>query len=169
MMPSHVLYEIPTATWPIRLLMGVVCALFVTGIFGWWLPRAVPKLLTLPRASASQTVVNWVLAWAPVVIGFGPLVVLISLIRNPIAYVTDTGVMQESVFSNTPVSFTWGEIARVNCRVGRNGVPVSIAVVGTDGQMIGFGNTGGVDFASMHELFENQLGPHVVRPCTRSR
>src|SRR5277367_55984 len=91
MMPSHVLYEIPTATWPIRLLMGVVCALFVTGIFGWWLPRAVPKLLTLPRASASQTVVNWVLAWAPVVIGFGPLVVLISLIRNPIAYVTDTG------------------------------------------------------------------------------
>lgn len=44
----------------------------------------------------------------------------------------------------------------------------TISLVGIDGRQIGFGNTGGVDFESMYELFANQLGPRVVRRCSAS-
>jgi hypothetical protein len=109
-----------------------------------------------------------VVAVIPVAIGFGPLTVLFALIRNPVAYVTDTGVMQERVFHRTPVSLTWGEIAHVYCRLGRDGRVTTISLVATDGRQIGFGSTGGVDFESMYELFANQLGPRVVRRCSAS-
>jgi hypothetical protein len=64
------------------------------------------------------------------------------------------------------VSLTWGEIAQVYCRLGRSGGANAISLVATDGRRIAFGNTGGVDFESMHELFENQLSPKVVRRCS---
>ena len=123
MMPSHVLYQVPMATWPVRLIMSRVCLCFVVAIFGWWLPRAIPWLRTLPRTSRAQTVAIVAVAVIPVAIGFGPLGVLIGLIINPMAYVTDTGLMKESVFSQTPVSLTWREIAHVNCRLRRDGTP----------------------------------------------
>jgi hypothetical protein len=166
-MPSHVLYQVPMATWPVRLLMGAVCLLFVVGIFGWWLPRAIRLLRNLPGMSASQAGASVAVAVIPVAIGFGPLLVLIALIRNPMAYVTDAGVTQESVFHQRPVSIAWQEIDHVYCRLGRDQGVTLIRVIARDGRQIEFGNTGGVDFASMHELFQNQLGPLVVHRCER--
>jgi hypothetical protein len=166
-MPVHVLYEVPMATWPVRLLMIAVCGVFVLAIYGWWLPRVLRVLRNLPAMGGGQAVTTVIVAVLPVVIGVGPLLVLIALLRNPIAYVTDTGVMQESVFSNSPVVFSWSQIEHVYCRMGSNGVVTSINVVAHDGRKIGFGNTGDVDFASMHELFQNQLGPVVAHRCER--
>lgn len=168
LMPPHVLYQIPYATWSVRLVMGVVGSLFVLAIFWWWLPRAIRFLRNLPATSRVQKMILVVVAVIPVAIGFGPLTVLFALIRNPVAYVTDTGVMQERVFHRTPVSLTWGEIAHVYCRLGRDGRVTTISLVATDGRQIGFGSTGGVDFESMYELFANQLGPRVVRRCSAS-
>ena len=165
-MPPHVLYQIPYATWSVRLVMGVVASLFVLAIFGWWLPRAIRMLRNLPATGGGQKMLRVAAAVIPVAIGIGPLTVLIALIRNPVAYVTDTGVMQERVFHRTSVSLTWGEIAHVYCRLGRDGRVNTISLVATDGRQIGFGNTGGVDFESMYELFANQLGPRVVRRCS---
>lgn len=166
-MPAHVLYEVPMATWPVRLLMIAVCGLFVLGIYGWWLPRVLRLLRNVPAMSAGQALTTVIVALLPLVIGVGPLLVLIALIRNPIAYVTDTGVMQESVFSNSPVVFAWSQIDHVYCRLGSNGAVTTINVVAHDGRKIGFGNTGDVDFASMHELFQNQLGQAVAHGCER--
>jgi hypothetical protein len=166
-MPSHVLYQVPYATWPIRAIMAAVCVLFVLAIFGWWLPRAIRLLRNLPNLNMGQAVVGFAIAVVPIVIGFGPLLVLVALIKNPVAYVTTTGVMKESVFQNGPVSFDWNEIKHVYCRLGRDGDVIEIALVATDGRRIEFGNTGGVDFASMYELFQNQLGPAVVYRCER--
>jgi hypothetical protein len=166
-MPSHVLYQVPMATWPVRLVMGAVCLLFVLAVFGWWLPRAIRLLRNLPGMSAAQAGTSVAVAVIPVAIGFGPLFVLIALIRNPVAYVTDVGVTQQSVFHQRPVSIAWREIDHVYCRLGRNQVVTMIRVIASDGRQIEFGNTGGVDFASMHELFQNQLGPVVVHRCER--
>jgi hypothetical protein len=166
MMPSHVLYQIPYATWPVRLVMGAVGLFFALAIFGWWLPRAIRGLRNLPATGGGQKMIYVAVAFIPAVIGIGPLTVLFALIRNPVAYVTDTGVMQERVFHRTPVSLTWGEIAHVYCRLGRDGRVTTISLVATDGRQIGFRNTGGVDFESMHDLFANQLGPRVVRRCS---
>jgi hypothetical protein len=93
LMPPHVLYQIPYATWSVRLAMGIVGSLFVLAIFGWWLPPASRFLRNLPATGGGQ---------------------------------------------------------------------MTIQVV------IGFGNTGGVDFESMYKLFANQLGPRVVRRCSAS-
>jgi hypothetical protein len=167
-MPANVLYQIPVASWPIRLIMGAVCLLFVVGTYGWWLPRATPALLRLPRKSAGSTVVNVVLAVLPLAIGVGPLGVLFMLIRNPIAYVTDTGVMQEGNFSRTLISIPWGDVAHVYCRSQSNGVVRALSVVAADGRVVGFGNASGVDLASMYQLYQSQLGPAVVHRCVVS-
>jgi hypothetical protein len=167
-MAPNVLYQIPYATWSVRLVMGVVASLFALAIFGWWLPRAIRLLRNLPAASGGQKIILVMVAVIPVAIGIGPLTVLFALIRNPVAYVTDTGVAQERVFHRTPVSLAWGEIAHVYCRLASDGRVTTISLVATDGRRIEFGNTGGVDFESMHELFANQLGPSVVRRCSTS-
>jgi len=146
--------------------MGGVCLLFVVAIYGW-LPRIALRMLKLPRTSVAQKIVNATIAVAPLAIGLGPLFVLIALIENPMAYVTDAGVMKENVFSQTPVSFTWGEIARVTCRLAGNGDPRWFTLVAADGRRIDLGSTGGVDFGSMNELFENQLGREVMHGCPR--
>jgi hypothetical protein len=165
-MPLHVLYQIPYATWSVRLVMGVVVLLFVLAIFGWWLPRAIRLLRNLPAASGGQRVTQVLVAVIPVAIGIGPLAVLAALIRNPMTYVTETGVTQERVFHRTSENFTWGEIAHVYCRLASDGRMTTISLVATDGRQIGYGNTGGVDFESMYELFANQLGPKVVGRCS---
>jgi hypothetical protein len=167
-MPAHVLYQIPIATEPIRVIIGGVCLLFVLAIFGSWLPRVTRWLLGLPRKSAPRTVAILALAMIPVAIGLAPLVVLFALIRNPTAYVSDTGVMKESLFSQTPVSFTWGQIAHVSCGSGRGAGPRWFSLVSRDGRRIGLGNPGGIDFASLHVLLEDRLGPAVMESCPRA-
>jgi hypothetical protein len=167
--PSPVLYEVPYASGEVRLIMGTAVSLFVVFIFGWWLPRAIRILRSQHGATRSQEMVTAVVALAPAVIGIGPLVVLIALIRNPKTYVTVSGVTQESVFHRQPVSFAWGDIAHVDCRTQSDGSIRTIALVATDRRHIELGNTGGVDFASMHELLQNQLGPAVVPQCERSQ
>jgi hypothetical protein len=132
-----------------------VCLLFVLPIFGWWLPRSIRFLRNLPGTSGAQAAVSVAVAVIPVAIGFGLLMVLIALLRNPMAYVTNTGVMQESVFRQSPVSFAWKEVDHVYCWLGRDGGVVRITVVATDGRRVEFGKTGGVDCASMYELFQN--------------
>jgi hypothetical protein len=163
-MPTQVLYQVPMATAPVCLLTGTVCLLFVLAIFGWWLPRALRLLRTLP--AGAQGIIAATIAVIPVAIGFAPLIILIALIRNPTVYITDSGVTQESVFHASPLSFSWEEIGRVHCRLGRDGLRmVQITVTATDGRRIELGNTGGVDFASIYELFQNRLGPEVVQRC----
>jgi hypothetical protein len=147
--------------------MGAVCLFFVLAIFGWWLPKAIRFLRNLPGMSWAQALGSILIAVIPILIGFGPLFVLIALLSNPMAYVTDSGVMKENVFDSGPVRLTWDQIARVYCHLGRDGAVTSITVVAADGQRIELGNTGGVDFGSMYELFQNQLGPVLVRRCER--
>jgi hypothetical protein len=167
-MPAHVLYQIPMATGPIRLIIGGFCLLVVLAIYGSWLPRVTRWLLGLPRKSAARTVAFMALALIPVAVGLAPLVVLMALIRNPMAYVSDTGVVKESVFSQTPVSFTWGEIAHVSCGPGRGAGPRWFTLFATDGRKIGLGNPGGFDFASLHVLFEDRLGPAAMQGCPKA-
>ena len=164
-MPTRVLYQIPLATWPYHLIMGSACLIVLVMICVWWLPKLIRRVRHQFGESWGQAAVGTVVAMVPTAIGFGLLFLLIALIRNPQAYVTDTGVTKESVFHQTPVSFTWQEISRVYCRSESVGAISSIVVVANDGRRIELGNTGGVDFASMYELFENQLGPMVVRHC----
>jgi hypothetical protein len=161
----HVLYQVPYATWPVRAIMAAVSSFFVLAIFGWWLPKAIRLLRNLPSLSAGPAVAGLVIAVVPVLIGFGPLVVLIALIRNPMAYVTTTGVTKESVFQRNPVSFDWREVKHVYCRLGGDGGVTQIDLISTDGRRIELGNTGGVDFESMYALFKNQLGSMVVDQC----
>ncbi len=150
-------------------MMGSAVSLFVFFIFGWWLPQAIRVLRTQPGATRTQQMITGVVAFAPAVIGIGPLVVLIALVRNPKTYVTVSGVTQESVFHSQPLSLAWGDIAHVDCRSQSDGSIRTISLVATDRRHIELGNTGGVDFASMHELLQNQLGPAVVRQCEPSQ
>jgi hypothetical protein len=117
-MPSHVLYQIPLATWPVRLIMGSACLLVLVTICVWWLPRSIRRVRNLFGKSGAQTAAGMAVAVISIAIGFGLLFLLIVLIRNPQAYVTDTGVTKESVFHRNPVSFTWEEIGHVYCPVG---------------------------------------------------
>ena len=164
-MPTRVLYRIPLAAGPARLVMAAACLLFVATICGWWLPRSIRRLRGGSRAQAAA---GWVAVIIPVAIGVGPLMLLIALVRNPEATVTEAGVAKESVFQRAPTRFGWGEIAEVYCRSETVGAIESIVVV-RDGRRIELGITGGVDFASLSELFGNQLGPGVVKPCDALR
>jgi hypothetical protein len=167
-MPAHVLYQIPFASDPIRLIIGGVCVLFVLAIFGSWLPRVTRWLLNLPRKSTARTTAIIALVMIPIAIGLAPVVILIAIITNPMAYVSDTGVMKERLFLWAPVSLTWREIAHVSCRSGRGAGPRWFSLVSADGRKIGFGNPGGVDFVSLHVLFEDRLGPAVMQGCPRA-
>ena len=164
-MPSSVLYQIPLAAWPHRLIMAATCLFLLAAICGWWLLRSIRRLRNPPNASRAQAAVGVAVAMIPVAIGFGPLFLLIALVRNPQAYVTDAGVTKESLFHRKPTSFRWDEIAHVYCRSENVGAISSIVVVARDGRRIDLGNTGSVDFASMYELFDNQLGSAVVQNC----
>jgi hypothetical protein len=149
--------------------MAAACLFVFLTICGWWLPRLirrVPPLLANSKATAGFAMAVVLLSAA---IGLFPLFLLIALIKNPQGYVTDMGVTKESVFYQQPVSFTWDEIGRVYCRSADDRAISSIEIVAKDGRKISFGNTGGVDFASMYELFENQLGPGVVKICDSLR
>jgi hypothetical protein len=169
-MPPHVLYQIPLATWPVRLIMGAACLFVLVTICVWWLPRSIVRVRNLFGKSRAQAAVGMAVAMISIsiAIGFGLLFLLIALIRNPQAYVTDTGVTKANLFHQKPVSFTWEEISHVHCRSENVGAISSIIVVAKDGRRIDLGNTGGVDFASMYELFQNQLGPMVVHNCDGS-
>lgn len=164
-MPSRVLYQIPLATWPYRLIMAAACLFAVVAICVWWLPRSIRHVRTLLVKSRARAAIGMSIAMIPIAIVSLPLFLLIALIINPQAYVTDNGVTKESVFHRKPVSFTWEEIRRVYCRSENVGAISSIIVVANDGRRIDLGNTGGVDFASLYELLENQLGPVVVQNC----
>ncbi|MGA2044319.1 MAG: hypothetical protein ABSG83_13225 [Roseiarcus sp.] len=164
-MSSRVLYQIPLAAWPYRLMMAATCLLFVAALCCWWLPRSIRRLRILLAESRAHAAIGVAFAMIPVAIGFGALVLLIALLRNPQAYVTDAGVTKESLFHRKPTSFRWDEIAHVYCRSENVGALSSIVVVARDGRRIDLGNTGSVDFASMYELLENQLGSEVVQNC----
>ena len=168
-MPSRVLYQIPLAAWPTRLVMAAACLLFLAAICRWWLPTSIRRVRDRLDRSTAHAAVGVAVAMIPVAIGFGPLFLLIALLRNPQATVTDAGVTKESVFHRKPTSFRWDEIAQVYCRSETAGAIESIVVVARDGRRIELGNTGGVDFASMYELFENQLRPAVVKKCDALR
>ena len=102
----------------------------------------------------------------PLLIGIGPLLILIALIRNPTTYVTDAGVSKENAFSAAAVSIGWPDIARVDCRSTRSGKITTIFIVANDGRRIGFRNTS-ADFTPTRELLAQRLGPAVTRNCAR--
>ena len=167
LMPPHVLYEIPVATVPVRLIMGSVCMLFVLAIFGWWFPRVVKYLRD---RTVARNVAAIVILLFPVAIGFAPLIILVSLITNPITYVTETGLMKESAFFGRPVSFAWSDIDHVDCHTTRGGPGLrSMTVVASDGERIEIGNASGVDIYSVRELMQNQLGPGAMHHCRQTR
>jgi hypothetical protein len=165
---EHALFQIPLAAEPIRWITGAVCVVFVLAIFGSWMPRVIPWLLHLPRKSPAQTVASCLFALLPIAIGFGPLVVLIALIRNPMTYISDSGVTKEGVFSKTPDALTWAEVVHVSCSSGRGSGPRSFTFFSSDGRKIGFGNTGAVDFHPLHIFLEDRLGPGVMSGCPRA-
>lgn len=68
-MPPRVLYEIPIATTPVRLIMGSVCLLIVLTVFGWWLPRV---LVYLRDKSAKRSLMVAAIFLLPVLLGFAP-------------------------------------------------------------------------------------------------
>ena len=135
-MPPHVLYQIPLATWPVRLIMGAACLFVLVTICVWWLPRSIRRVRNLFGKSRAQAAVGMAVAMISIsiAIGFGLLFLLIALIRNPQAYVTDTGVTKENLFHQKPVSFTWEEISHVHCRSENVGAISSIIVVAKDGR-----------------------------------
>jgi hypothetical protein len=162
-MPSRILYQIPFATWPFRLAIAAICLIVVVTICGWWLPRLTRHLRGLFARSRAMAVFGIAVAMLSVVIAVVMLGLLIAVIKNPQAYVTDVGVTKENVFSRQPTSIAWDEIRQVYCR--GEGTIESIEILAKDGRGISLGNTGGADFDSMYELFENQLGPSVVKSC----
>ena len=166
-MAPETLYEIPMATPDVRLFMGCACLLFVVGIFGWWLPRGF-KYLRDPSTSKNAVVI--VVFLLPVAIGFAPLTILIALIRNPTTFITQTGVMKQSVFQRKPVSLLWSDIDHVSCDSTRGGPRLrSIIFVGSDGERIEIGNASGVDLYSIRDLVQNQLGAKALRHCGQLR
>jgi hypothetical protein len=159
------MYEIPIATVPVRLMMGGVCTLFVLAIFGWWLPRGVKYLRdkTVPRNGLVT-----VIFLLPIVIGFAPLVILVTLITNPTTFVTETGVMRESAFYGKPVSFAWNDNDHVDCHSTRGGSRLrSMTITASDGRRIEIGNASGVDLYSVRELIQNQLGAGAMHHCSQ--
>ena len=164
-MPSRILFQIPLATWPYRLAMAAVCLIVVLTICGWWLPRLLRHMRSVLAKSKAMAAFGIAVAIVSAAIGVAPLLLLIALIKNPQAYVTDAGVMKESVFYLEPTSITWDQIRQVYCRGEDAGTISSLEIVAKDGRGISLGNTHSADFASMYELIENQLGPSVVKTC----
>jgi hypothetical protein len=166
-MPPHVLYQIPMATGPLRLVMIGVCLLFVGPVYGWWLPRVIKFLRDKSR---NVNAVSSVILLLPALIAVGPLLVLVALISNPTTFVTETGVMTESAFHGKPVSFAWNEIDHVDCHSTRNSQRLrSMTIVGSGGKRIEIGNASGVDIYSVRELMQNQLGADAMHHCTQPR
>jgi hypothetical protein len=165
LMQPHVLYQIPMATGPLRLVMICVCLLFVVPIYFWWLPR----LIKYARDKAStRNFAVFAILFLPTLIGIGPLLVLIALIVNPTTWITDTGIISQSVFSTKPQSFTWSDINRVDCHGTRNGQRLrSITITGPQGQTVEIGNASGIDIYSVRDLLENQLGPTLIHHCSQ--
>jgi hypothetical protein len=165
-MPPDALYRIPIATGPVRLLMGGVCLVFVVPIFAWWLPKIVKFLRD--RTVIKNAVVTAIFL-LPIALGFAPLIILVTLITSPTTFVTETGLMRESVFYGGPVSFAWKDIDHVDCYSTRDGRRIRIiTIVGSDGKIIQIGNASGVDLNSVRELMQNQLGPRAMYHCRQT-
>jgi len=167
-MPAQVYYQIPIATDSIRLVIGGFCLVCVVAIFGSWLPRVVRWLVQLRRAGDVQSMTPMALVLVPAAVGTVPLIILIVLIRNPMTYVSDGGVIKEALLSKETVSFSWADIAHVSCRAGRGAGPRWFTLTSTDGRTMGLGNPGGFDFVSLHALLDGRLGPVVMQGCPRA-
>lgn len=166
-MTPHVLYQIPMASGPVRLLMIALCLLFVLGIYVKWLPAVVRFLSDKTKP---KNFVSAVILLVPIAVGLGPLLVLIVLIRNPTTVITETGVTSEAVFSRGLVSFTWSQIDHVDCNRTRSSYRLAtLTIVGRDGQRIGIGNAAGVEIYAVRDLLQNQLGPAAMRHCSQIR
>ncbi|HVC91934.1 MAG TPA: hypothetical protein VND66_15065 [Acidobacteriaceae bacterium] len=167
-MPTRVLYEIPIATLPVRLIMGCVCLVFIWGIFVWWLP----KVFRYVRGDTGKPNVGvTVIFLIPIAIGFAPLILLIPLITNPVTTITQSGVSKESAFFGKPVSWQWSDIDHVDCHGSsrHHSRLVSLTLFSSGGQRIDIGNAGGVDIYSVRELLQNQLGPAAMHNCSNIR
>jgi hypothetical protein len=159
-------YQIPFATGPARLLIGAFAGLFLLAIYGSWLPRAI-RILRDPSAMRGAPMIPSIaVAVIPLLIGLGPLLILIALIRNPTTYVTEAGLSKENAFSTASVSIAWPDIAHVDCRSSRSGKVTTIFVVANDGRRIGFRNTS-ADFVPTRQLLVQRLGPAVTRSCAK--
>lgn len=164
-MPEHVLFRIPLAAEPYRAIIGALCLVFVLAIFGSWLPRLFDFARRLPTRGMTRVAVMTVGALLPVAAGLAPLLILAALIKNPMTYVHDAGVMKESFVFGPAQRLSWGQITSVSCRAGRGTGLGSITLTASDGRKLGMGNTGGVDFASLRTYLEDRLGPSVMNRC----
>jgi hypothetical protein len=158
-------YQIAFATEQARLLIGAFAGLFLLAIYGSWLPRAVRIFRNLSAVSEAPMVISIAVAVMPLLIGIGPLLILIALIRNPTTYVTESGISKESAFSPASMRIGWSDIAHMDCRTTRSGKVSTIFIIATDGRRIGFRNTS-ADFAPARAHLAERLGwPKVPREC----
>jgi hypothetical protein len=159
-------YQIPFAAEPARLLIGAFAGLFLFAIYGSWLPRAVRILRNSSAMSGAPMVTSIAVAVMPLLIGVGPFLILIALVRNPTTYVTESGISKENIFSASSVSIGWQDVAHVDCRSSRSGRVTTIFITATDGRRIGFRNTS-ADFTATRELLVKRLEPAVTRSCAK--
>jgi hypothetical protein len=164
-MPEHVLFRIPLAVEPYRVIIGALCLVFVLTVFGSWLPKLFCFARRLPTRGVTRVTVMTVGGMLPVAVGLAPLLILVALIKNPTTYVHDAGVMKQSLIFGPAQRLSWGQIASVSCRAGRGRGPGSITLVASDGRKLGMGNTRDVDFASLRTYLEDRLGPAVMNRC----
>jgi hypothetical protein len=166
-MTPRVLYEIPIATVPVRLIMSCVCLVFIWGIFVWWLPKVIKYIRgdVGPRKTGVA-----VIFLIPVAIGFVPVIILGSLITNPVTTITTTGVTKESAFFGKPISLQWSDIDHVDCHGGQHSSRLtSLTLVSSGGTRIDIGDASGVDIYSIRYLLQNQLGARAVHFCSEIR
>jgi hypothetical protein len=164
-LPDNILYEVPLATLPFRIIMGSACLLFVVGIYGFWLPKFPKFLKVLPGKSLAQKIIGTIIFILPIIIGLAPAVILLGLIENQSTYITNTGVISPSLFHRTPTIITWDQITRVTCTMRHNRPITTLTIVASDNRRIQMGNAGHGDLDNIHELLTNQLGATIVRPC----
>lgn len=168
-MPPHVLYQIPFASGPVRVVVGLTCLVAVAVVFGWLFPMFLAFLRTLSSRRAMQNAVGGALFLVVLSLGLVPMIFLVASITNPKTFVTESGVVSESILHGKPKSFAWSEIDHVDCTAAREGRINSLTIVAVDGRRIAVGDFAVFDLAPLHKLLLNQLGPKVVPNCRTAR
>jgi hypothetical protein len=154
--------EIPFATQPVRLLMGLLCAFFAFGIL-WFVVRGFVIYLrrfgTLKWSTALAGGIIFVLMF-----GFGliPAAIFLELVQNPKTIISDAGISLDATLLSR---VAWNEIQQVTCLWSRSRQITSLTIRAVDGRKITVGNSGTAALGPVHDLLVARLGNDVVERC----
>jgi hypothetical protein len=168
-MQGHVLYEIPFFSGPVRVVVGLTCAVMATVVFGWLFPMFLAFLRTLASRTRTQNTVGGALFLVVLGLGCVPVIFLVAAITNPKSSVTDTGVVREGIFHGRSKAFAWSDVDHVECTVTREGRVNALTIIASDGRKIGVGDSAVFDLGPLHDLLLKRLGAAVVRGCEPAR